>query len=154
MDINTCVVHVQSVFTHFIYMVFFQFVQTFSLFLFFLRHSLCPLYSPVFNIWLEYPELLLLFLIACMCSLYLVWNVRPVCPMYFRGHSIHLIWYTPLFSYPCICGCGFTMFCTVFLVRNAIFICASLKSFVIFYVYFPLYVKTIRKHNSFLIYNL
>jgi hypothetical protein len=41
----------------------------------------------------------LLFLIVCICSLYLVLNVRPVCPTYFNGQSIHIIWYTPLCSY-------------------------------------------------------
>jgi hypothetical protein len=43
-------------------------------------------------------------ILGCLCySLFLVyilyirfWNVRPVCPMYFSGQSIHLIWYTPL----------------------------------------------------------
>jgi hypothetical protein len=31
-----------------------------------------PYLCPVFSIWFEYPELLLLFFIANMCSLYLV----------------------------------------------------------------------------------
>jgi hypothetical protein len=44
-------------------------------------------HTPVFNMWFEYPELLLLFLIACICSLYLVLNVRPVCPIYFNGQT-------------------------------------------------------------------
>jgi hypothetical protein len=25
--------------------------------------------------------------------------VRPVCPMYFNGHSLHFNWYTPDFKY-------------------------------------------------------
>jgi hypothetical protein len=45
----------------------------------------------MFNIWLEYPKLLLLFLNACICSFYLVWNVLPVCPMYFSVQSRHFI---------------------------------------------------------------
>jgi hypothetical protein len=45
---------------------------------------------PVFNMLFEYPELLLLFLIACTCSLYLVWSALPVCPMYFSGQCIVL----------------------------------------------------------------
>jgi hypothetical protein len=77
--------------------------------------------------WFEYPELLLLFLIACVCSLYLILNVRPVCPIYFNEQSIHLIWYTPLSSYSSRCGWGFTRFCIVFLVWNVILIFASLK---------------------------
>jgi hypothetical protein len=51
-----------------------------------------PYVSPVFNMWFQYPELLLLFLIACIRSLYLVWNILPVCPMYFSGQSRHFIW--------------------------------------------------------------
>jgi hypothetical protein len=89
--------------------------------------------------------------LSCRCySLLLVyilyiwfWNVRPVCPMYFSMQSIHLISYTPLVSYLSICGCGFTMFCIVSFVRNAIFICASLKSLVSFFVSFPLYGKIV-----------
>jgi hypothetical protein len=78
-----------------------------------------------------------LFLIACMCSLYLVLNVRPVWPIYFNGQSIHFIWYTPLFSYSSCCRRGFTKFCMVFLGRNAILIFVSLKSFAISFVSFP-----------------
>jgi hypothetical protein len=37
-------------------------------------------------------------------------------------------------------GCCFSMFCFVFLDLNAIFICVSLKSFIIFLVSFPLCV--------------
>jgi hypothetical protein len=37
----------------------------------------------VFNVWLEYPELLLLLRIACIYSLNLVVNPCPVCVMYF-----------------------------------------------------------------------
>jgi hypothetical protein len=37
-----------------------------------------PYVFSVFSIWLEYPELPLLFLMACICSLYLVLNVLPV----------------------------------------------------------------------------
>jgi hypothetical protein len=33
---------------------------------------------PVFNMCFEYPELLLLFLMTCTLSLYLVLNIRPV----------------------------------------------------------------------------
>jgi hypothetical protein len=91
--------------------------------------------------WFEYPELPLLFLIARMCSLYLIRNVRLVCPMYFSEQSINFILYTPLFSYSSLCEWGFTMFCIVFLVWNATFNCASLKCLAIFFVTFTLYVK-------------
>jgi hypothetical protein len=33
-----------------------------------------PYLCPLFNMWFEYPELLLLLLTACIVSLYLVWN--------------------------------------------------------------------------------
>jgi hypothetical protein len=42
-----------------------------------------PYECPVFNMWLEYPDLLLLFFMSLICSLYLVLNGRSVCPMYF-----------------------------------------------------------------------
>jgi hypothetical protein len=46
---------------------------------------------PVFSMWFEDPELQLLFIIDCVCSLYLVWNALPVCPIYFSGQSKHFI---------------------------------------------------------------
>jgi hypothetical protein len=49
--------------------------------------SMVSVMGPVFSMWSEYPELLLLFFIANTCSLYLVWNVLPVWPMYFTGQS-------------------------------------------------------------------
>jgi hypothetical protein len=79
--------------------------------------------------------------------LYLVLNGRPVCPMYFIGQLMHLIWYTPFFPYLSVCVYGFNMFCMVFFVLNAIFICVSLNSCVSFLVCFPWYVKV--AHFSF-----
>jgi hypothetical protein len=35
---------------------------------------------------------------SLICSLYLVLNGRPVCPMYFVGQLMHFIWYTPFLS--------------------------------------------------------
>jgi hypothetical protein len=46
-----------------------------------------PHVCSVFSIWFEYPELLLLFCIAWMCSLSLVLNVCPICLMYLSGQS-------------------------------------------------------------------
>jgi hypothetical protein len=37
-----------------------------------------PYLYPVFNIWFQLSQLLLLFIIACICSLYLVHNALPV----------------------------------------------------------------------------
>jgi hypothetical protein len=47
----------------------------------------------------------LLFLIACICSLYLMLNIFPVWPMYFSGQSRHFIWSMPLLLYLSINGC-------------------------------------------------
>jgi hypothetical protein len=78
MCVYVCVVHFQVIFTDIVYVAFFQCVQVFP-FLCVLMMSIVSvmvLYLyPVFNMWSEYPELLLLFLIACICSLYLVWTV-------------------------------------------------------------------------------
>jgi hypothetical protein len=35
----------------------------------------------------------------CIWSLHLCWDVRPHCPMYFNGHSIHFNLFIPLLSY-------------------------------------------------------
>jgi hypothetical protein len=51
--------------------------------------DITPHACPAFNMWFEYPELLLLLLMSCICSLYLVLNVLPVCPIYFIGQSMH-----------------------------------------------------------------
>jgi hypothetical protein len=52
-------------------------------------HCIC--YGSVFvscvTMWFEYPELLLLFLIACICSLYLVRNAVPVFLTYLSHHK-------------------------------------------------------------------
>jgi hypothetical protein len=64
--------------------------------------------------------------------LYLVLNVRPVCPIYFNGQFMHLIWYTPLFSYSSRRR-GFTKFCMVFFVRNAVLThCGPVASYDVF----------------------
>jgi hypothetical protein len=46
-----------------------------------------------------------------------------------------------LFSYVSLCEWDFTVFCIVFLVRNAGFLRVSLKCFVFFLVSLPLYGK-------------
>jgi hypothetical protein len=107
----------------------------------FLRLLSCRLYSrmcaPCSICALNIPNYCYCFLLPVMCSLYLVLNVRPVCPIYFNGQSIHFIWCTPLVSYSSYCRRGFTKFCMVFFVRNAILIFVSLKSFAISFVSFP-----------------
>jgi hypothetical protein len=52
-----------------------------------------PHLCRVFNVFFEYPKLLLLLLIACstLCSLHLVWNALLDCPLYFSGQSKHFI---------------------------------------------------------------
>jgi hypothetical protein len=95
-----------------------------------------PYACPMFNMWFEYAELILLFQITCICSMHLVWNVLPFCPIYFSGHSRYFIWYMPLSLYLSVRGRSFMKFCIVFRVLNAIFIWVSLNCFVIFLVSF------------------
>jgi hypothetical protein len=78
---------------------------------------------------------------SLICSLYLVLNDRPVCPMYFVGQLKRFIWYTPFFSYLSAFVYGFNMFCVVFFVLNAIFVCVPLNSCVRLLVCFLWYVK-------------
>jgi hypothetical protein len=59
-----------------------------------------PYLCPMCNMWVEYWELLLLFLIACLCSLYLVWNALPICSTYFCRQFNHFVWQT-CFRYIC-----------------------------------------------------
>jgi hypothetical protein len=92
MCINVCVSHVQVIFTVCIFGTF-----PMCLLSFFMCSSNVHFYllwfhtCLVFNMWLEYPELLLLFLTVCICTLYLVWNILPACPMYFSGQSRHFV---------------------------------------------------------------
>jgi hypothetical protein len=50
-----------------------------------------PYACPILNMWFECP-VLMLFLMACMCSLYLVLNVWPVCPKYFSAQYSIILW--------------------------------------------------------------
>jgi hypothetical protein len=86
-----------------------------------------------FSIWLDYLELLLLFLMSRMCSLYLVLNDAPVCPIYFKGQLMHFIWYTPLSSYLCYGVRSQYVFHSVSSFKSDS-MCAFLKRFVIFLV--------------------
>jgi hypothetical protein len=70
--VNVCVINFQVIFADFLYEVFFQCVKC-SPILCALIMSIVSVMVPqlchMFSIWLEYPEILLLFLIACICSL-------------------------------------------------------------------------------------
>jgi hypothetical protein len=79
--------------------------------------------------------LLLLFLIAWICSLYLVRNALPVCPMYLSGQSKQFIWKTLLSFYLSFCGLSFAMFRIVFCILNAIFLWVSLNFFGFFFLH-------------------
>jgi hypothetical protein len=117
-----------NVFTHFIYMILF--LMCFDVFHFslFLWLSLCQLYSHMRVPYSICDSNIQSYHYYSWSPVYLVWKVRPVCPMYFRGQTIHFIWHMTLFSYLSICEWGSTMFCIVFLIRNATFICDSLKN--------------------------
>jgi hypothetical protein len=76
------------------------FSNVFNWFAFFPPYFIMPVVSvmvpylcPVFSIWLEYSELPLIFLVTCICSLYIVLNVLPGWSIYFSGQSRHFIWW-------------------------------------------------------------
>jgi hypothetical protein len=62
----------------------FRCLPFFSVFKTFIMSTILPYVCPVFSMWFEYPELLLLLLVACIYSWYLVLYVRPLCPIYFN----------------------------------------------------------------------
>lgn len=68
-------------------------------FMIFILSVTVPYVCPVFSRRFEYPELLLLLLMARMCSSYLILNILPVCPTYFSGKSKNLILYMPFLLY-------------------------------------------------------
>jgi hypothetical protein len=95
---------------------------------------------PTFYTWLECYELLLLFLIAYICSLYLVWNILPVCPMYFNGQYRHFIRQMSLLLYLSVRGWFYyVLYCV--LRSECYFICIPFNNLLIFLVSFPLYIK-------------
>jgi hypothetical protein len=102
--------------------------------------DIVPYVSPIFNVWFEYPVLLLFRLTSCMCSLYLVLNVLPVCLTYCTGQSRLLIQYMSLLLYLSICGGGLSIPWIVFSVRNATFTLVSRK-IIASLTSLPLYVK-------------
>jgi hypothetical protein len=78
-----------------------------------------------------------LFLTVSICSWYLVLYVCPVCLIYFNVQSMHLICCTPLFSYSSRRR-GFTKFCMVFLVQNAILMFVFFEKFCDFFCFFSI----------------
>jgi hypothetical protein len=68
-----------------------------------------PYLWSVFNMRSEYSELLLLFLIAWTCSLYLVRKALPVCPTYLIGQYKHFVWQMPLSCNLSVRECSFTI---------------------------------------------
>jgi hypothetical protein len=47
---------------------------------------------PASSMCWAYFEFCLFLLMAWICSLYRTLNVRPICPTYFNGHSLHINW--------------------------------------------------------------
>jgi hypothetical protein len=77
-----------------------------------------------------------------MCSLYLVLNVRPVCPIYLRGHSVHCSSYTPLKLYLSVILLFVLKWCfMLFFVLNDVPTSVFLNNLVIVLVSGPKYVK-------------
>jgi hypothetical protein len=61
--------------------------------------AIVPYAWPASSMCWVYFDVWLLVLMAWICSLYRSLNVRPVCPMYLSGHSLHFSWYTLPFWY-------------------------------------------------------
>jgi hypothetical protein len=73
-----------------------------------------------------------------VCSSYRVFNVRPVCPMYLSGHSLHFNWYIPLWLYvSVVSSLGFRWFCIALIDLNAIPMLVFLNNCVIVLVSGP-----------------
>jgi hypothetical protein len=100
----------------------FDLLELFPYFPVFFRMSfVCLLY--VVHMWK-----CLLFFIARMCSLYLVWNDRPVCPIYCWGQSKHFNLYIPPLSYLLFLRCfRCRCFRMVFVVLKAILVSVTLS---------------------------
>ena len=82
--------------------------------------------------WLAVPN-------AFFCSWNRVENLRPVCPTYAFPHSGHVSLYTS--DRECmseVCCLFINSFCTVLLVRNAIFMLVFLNRLVMKVVSFPM----------------
>jgi hypothetical protein len=85
-----------------------------------------PYVCTVFNMWFEYPELPLLFLIAYMVFIsFMECSTCLSYVFYCAVQAFHLVYATFFHIYLFVWG-GFTMFCIVFRVLNAIFISVSI----------------------------
>jgi hypothetical protein len=106
--VSVFVIHVEVIFTDCLYGVFLMCISVFLLCVCVLIMPtvsvMVPYVCPMFNMRLESPELLLLFQIACIRSLYLVWNILSACPVYFSGQSRHLIGQMSLLFYLSVPG--------------------------------------------------
>jgi hypothetical protein len=65
----------------------------------FIVFSIVPYACCVSRMCCVYVDFGLFDLIACVCSLYLVWNFLPICPTYLSWQLLHFIWYMPLLLY-------------------------------------------------------
>jgi hypothetical protein len=122
---------VQSVFTH-IYDIFLLCLDVFlfSVFTTFILSVILPYACPVFMYDSNIRDCLYVFFISSMkCS------ARLSHVFQWAIHTFHLVYAT--FLVLIYLRVGFI----AFLLRDATFICAWIKSFVIFFVYFPLYLK-------------
>jgi hypothetical protein len=84
--VDVCLIHLQSISAHLLYIYISSVLRCFlSVFKTFIVSVILPYVYLAFSVCFEYPELPLLFLIACICSLYVVLNIRPGCPIYFNS---------------------------------------------------------------------
>jgi hypothetical protein len=94
-------------------------------------HVMVQYLCPLFNVWFEDPELLLLFLIACIHSSCLVWNSLLFVLHVWEGSVSISFGRCHFFLYISVRGCCLTRFCIVFCLLNDIFILVALNNFVI-----------------------
>jgi hypothetical protein len=74
-----------------------------SIFLISIVSVMLPYECPVFNMWLEYPDLLLLFVMSLMFFVSGVkWSSCLSYVFHWAAHALHLV-YVVLFIFVCLC---------------------------------------------------
>jgi hypothetical protein len=91
-----------------VYVIFFRhcsYIYPFSLYGLYPVSCMFPYVCPVSSMCCAYVDVFLFYLLTHMCSLFLVLEDCPVCPIYCRGQSMHFRLYMPLLSYLLLFGC-------------------------------------------------
>jgi hypothetical protein len=141
-----CMFHSFAIYYHLNHM--YKIARVYSISVPSLLYELCPCCLPLFRrhgpclICVERILMFVHLLYGTNMLLTPILQVRPVCPTYFNGHSLHFNWYTPDFKYTSvICFFYVRCFCIVLLVFKAIPMFVFLNSLDIILVSVPWYVK-------------